>query len=298
MSEPVIKTHQLSKVFGDKTAVDSLSIELNAGSILGFLGVNGAGKTTMMRMLMGHLHPTGGTMSVIGSDPWNWTQRERCKVAYVSENMNLPGWMKPKDAIAASKSFYPEWNCSLAESLLGKFELQDAGLYKSMSKGQKRKMCILLALCQRAELLVMDEPAAGLDVTARRAFIEQILEVACNDNTAVFLSSHLLSDLERTIDQVALIDNGKLLLQDHLEDLKEASRKLHISKHIEKTSLAEFFNIVSFDASDQGETIAVVRDYNDEKFSQFAQKYNCLEAAKVYSMNLEDMFIELTKTKS
>jgi ABC-2 type transport system ATP-binding protein len=244
---------------------------------------------------MGHLHPTCGTVKVVGSDPWDWSEQQRCKVAYVSENMNLPGWMKPKDAIAVSKSFYPDWNSTLAESLLDKFDLRNAGTYRSMSKGQKRKMCILPALCQRADILIMDEPAAGLDVTARRAFIEQILEVACNDNAAIFLSSHLLSDLERTIDQVALIDNGKLLMQNHLEDLKASARKLHISKDIGKAELAEFFKIVSLDTSNQGETVAVTIDYDDKKFARFAQKYDCLETAKVYNMNLEDLFVELTK---
>lgn len=297
MSEPVIKTEALGRVFGGKTAVDSLSIELSAGSILGFLGVNGAGKTTTIRMLMGHLHPDSGQVNVLGSDPWDWSEPQRCKVAYVSENMNLPGWMKPKDAIAASKSFYPKWNSTLAESLLDKFDLQNAGYYKSMSKGQKRKMCILLALCQQAELLIMDEPAAGLDVTARRAFIEQILEVACNDNTAVFLSSHLLSDLERTIDQVALIDEGKLLMQNHLEDLKASARKLVIYRNIKKSELAEFFSVVSFDSTDHGETIAVVIDYDDEKFGRFARLHDCLDMAKIYNMNLEDMFVEITKNQ-
>jgi len=295
MSEPVIKTEGLSRAFGEKAAVDSLSFELNAGSILGFLGVNGAGKTTTMRMLMGHLHPTGGMVTVAGGNPWDWTDLQRSKVAYVSENMNLPGWMRPKDAISASKSFYSEWNSSLAESLLDKFELQNAGRYKTMSKGQKRKMCILLALCQRAELLIMDEPAAGLDVTARRAFVEQILEVACNDNTSVLLSSHLLSDLERTIDQVALIDNGKLIMQNHLEDLKASVRKVHIFKKIAKSELAEFFSLVSFETSGDGETIAVVFDYDEEKFGRFGRQHNCLEMAKVYHMNLEDMFVEITK---
>lgn len=295
MSEPVIKTQELTRVFGDKTAVDSLSIELNAGSILGFLGVNGAGKTTTIRMLMGHLHPESGQVNVLGTDPWDWSQSQRCRVAYVSENMDLPAWMKPKDAISASRCFYPKWNSTLAESLLDKFDLKNAGHYKSMSKGQKRKMCILLALCQRAELLIMDEPAAGLDVTARRAFIEQILDAACNDNTAVFLSSHLLSDLERTVDQVALIDKGKLLLQDHLEDLKASVRKLHLFRDIEKCVLAEFFTVVTFDASDRGETVAVVGDYDDEKFARFTRHCECLETTKVYNMNLEDMFVELTK---
>lgn len=295
MTEPVIKTEKLTRLFGDKKAVDSLSIELNPGSILGFLGVNGAGKTTTIRMLMGHLHPDSGQVNVLGTDPWNWSRKQRCKVAYVSENMNLPGWMKPEDAIATGKSFYPEFNSTLAQNLLGTFELKNAGHYKTMSKGQKRKMCILLALCQRPELLIMDEPAAGLDVTARRAFIEQILEVACNDNTAVFLSSHLLSDLERTVDQVALIDNGKLLLQNHLEDLKASARKMHISVDIEKSELQEFFTVVSIDPAGPGETLAVVLDYDDEKFARFATRYKCLETTKVYNMNLEDMFVELTK---
>jgi ABC-2 type transport system ATP-binding protein len=295
MSEPVIKAEGLGRLFGDKVAVDSLSFELSAGSILGFLGVNGAGKTTTIRMLMGHLHPTSGQVSVVGSDPWQWTQEQNCRVAYVSDDMNLPGWMKVADAISMSEKFYPKWNSAIAESLVGKFELAGAGRYGQMSKGQKRKLCILLALCQNAELLVMDEPAAGLDVTARRAFIEQVLEVACNDNTAVLLSSHLLSDLERTVDQVALIDEGKLLLQDHLEDLKGSARRVHIFNEVKKSELAEFFTVVNCQRCESGETEAVVLGFDDEKLRGFAGKYGGDDSVKVYNMNLEDMFVELTR---
>ncbi len=295
MNRTIIQTEQLTKRFGEKIAVDGLDLRVEAGSILGFLGANGAGKTTTIRMLMGHLHPTGGTVEVLGSDPWQQNQSQRQKTAYVSENMDIPGYLTPAAAIKLNRRFYPDWDQALAEKLLEEFELRSVGAYRSLSKGQKRKTCILLALCQNAELLIMDEPASGLDVTARRTFIRQVLEIACNEGTAVFLSSHLLSDLERTVDRVTLLDEGRLILNGHLEDFKVGIRKIHFDVPVSLEQIAEQFKVIRYKKASEVETVVTVLDYDEQRFDAFAAEHSGTENARCYPMNLEDMFVELTR---
>lgn len=156
MSHAAIETRALVKNFGNKAAVDNLDLTVPTGSVFGFLGANGAGKTTTIRMLMGHLHPTSGEAITLGADPWSHDEPTRRRVAYVSENMALPGWMTPERAIRFCAAQYPDWDGALAETLLGDLELRDAGPFRALSKGQKRRLCILLALAQNADLLVMD----------------------------------------------------------------------------------------------------------------------------------------------
>ena len=295
MSEHVIDTEKLSKTFGRVTAVDSLDIQVAAGSVVGFLGVNGAGKTTTIRMIMGHLHPTSGQVRTLGGDPWRDDGEFRQRIAYVSENMNLPGWMTPRYAVKMSGRIYRRWDASLADRLLDEFELRDAAPYARLSKGQKRRICILLAICQNAELLVMDEPTFGLDVVARHDFLERILEIACADNRTVFLSSHLLSDLERIVDRVILIDHGRLILQGDLEELKSGVRKIYLGTSVEPDEIRRHFNLIRYDRPGPKETVAVVADFDEQRFAALCRQCDAAQTARVFGLNLEDIFVEMVK---
>ncbi len=295
MSEYAIETRRLTKKFGGRVAVDDLNMQIRAGSVLGFLGVNGAGKTTTIRMLMGHLHPTAGDMLTLGRDPRNHDESTRQRVAYVSENMNLPGWMTPRNAVKFNASLYPKWDHRLAEVLLDEFELRGSGGYRHLSKGQKRKVCILIALCQNADLLIMDEPAAGLDVMARRGFLERVLDIACQEQKTVFISSHLLTDLERVADTIALIHDGRLMRQGNLEELKAGARKLHFSVAIARDELAQYFKVIAYEAG-MRETMFTVMDFDEGRLRSFCEQKDCAEHVAVHGMNLEDIFVEMVKS--
>jgi len=294
MSENVIETRGLSKIFGRTMAVDALDLAVPKGSVFGFLGVNGAGKTTAVRMIMGHLHPTRGEVLTLSVEPWKHSENDRRRIAYVSENMNLPSWMNSEQAVRFNASFYPRWDAALANRLLSEFELRGAGRYPLLSKGQKRRLCLLLAMCQKADLLVLDEPTAGLDVVARHQFLEHILESVCDEGRTVFISSHLLSDLERVVDRVAIIRHGRLGLEGELDALKENVRKLHFPVVVSRESLAEQFEVIRYDAG-ENETIATVLDFDEASFRSLCGMYKCGETARVYGFNLEDLFVELEK---
>ena len=296
MSENVIETRGLTKVFGEDVVVDSLDLAVPKGSVFGFLGVNGAGKTTTVRMIMGHLHPTGGEVRTLGVDPWRHSEADRRRVAYVSDHMNLPGWMKPEYAVRFNASFYPQWDAKLAERLLDEFELRGVGRYRSLSTGQKRRLCLLLAICQNADVLILDEPAAGLDVAVRHKFLDLILEQVYDGERTVFLSSHLLSDLERAVDRIALLDYGRLRLSGELDFLKASVRKIYLPAAIPDESLAQHFETIRYEASEK-ETVAIVRDFDEERLRTLCEAYRCGEGTRVYGFNLEDLFVELVGAK-
>lgn len=213
MSKPAIQANRLLKQFDNTIAIDQLDLTIPTGSIYGLLGTNGAGKTTFIRMTMGHLHLTAGDLKVLEQEPCHFSETLRKRIAYVSENMQLPGHMTPEKAVAFGASVYTtQWDAPLADTLLKDFDLAGKGPFKTLSKGQKRKTCILLAICQNADLLVMDEPAAGLDVVSRREFLDQVLEIACRPGRTVLISSHLLSDLERVVDRLAMILQATTIL--------------------------------------------------------------------------------------
>jgi len=218
MSEAAIELETVNRYYGKHPAVKRLSLRVPCGSIFGFVGANGAGKTTTIRMIVGHLHPPEGTVRTLGGDPWCHTAETRARVAYVSEEMDLPAWMTPEKAIGFCAPLYPNWDHALAEELLDAFSLRGKGRFPTLSKGQQRRLCLLLALCQRADLLVMDEPASGLDPAARRDLLDRILAIACDGGRrTVFISSHILTDLERVADRVAFLRGGELVLTGELE---------------------------------------------------------------------------------
>jgi ABC-2 type transport system ATP-binding protein len=293
MSETAIQAHKLCKHFADTIAVDQLDLSVPTGSIFGLLGTNGAGKTTFIRMLMGHLHPTAGGLTVLATEPRSASEATRRRIAYVSENMSLPGHMTPEKAIVFSASVYPQWDGPLADTLLQDFGLKGAGRFNALSKGQKRKICILLAICQNADLLIMDEPAAGLDVLARREFLDQVLDIACKPGRTMLISSHLLSDLERVVDRLAIIHQGRALLTGSLEELKAGMRRIHLHMALSEEQVREIFDLVRIEHPGPTETLITVTDFSEDKMSQFTARHAQAQDANIIALNLEDIFVEL-----
>jgi len=293
MSETAIQTNKLCKHFADTRAIDQLDLVVPSGSIFGLLGINGAGKTSLIRMAMGHLHPTAGGIRVLDTEPRSASEAVRRHIAYVSENMSLPGHMTPEKAIAFNASVYPQWDGPLADTLLQDFGLKGAGRFNALSKGQKRKICILLAICQNADLLIMDEPAAGLDVLARREFLDQVLDIACKPGRTVFISSHLLSDLERVVDRLAIIHQGRALLTGSLEDLKAGVRKIHLRMALAEEQIREVFDLAHIEHPNPNETLVTVTDFTDDKMAQLRARHAQAQDAHIIALNLEDIFVEL-----
>ena len=269
-----LKRGDSPKVFGQKVAVDSLDLDVSKGSVFGLFRVNGAGKTTSVRMIVGHLRPTAGEVRLLRSDPWRHSEADRRHITYVSDNMNMTGWMTPEQAIQFNAPFYPRWNATLAKRLLHKFQLFAVGHYQSLSRGQKCRLCLLLAICQNADVLVLDEPAAGVDVVARHEFLNLIMEQVCDGERTVFLSSHLLSDLERVVGRITILRHGRLHLSGELDSLKTSVRKIHLPISVPPESLAEYFEVIRHNESVQ-ETVATILNFDEDRFRVLCEKHGC-----------------------
>ena len=292
-----VELKNVNRTFGtgkDKTlAVDNLTLSVPRGSVYGLLGANGAGKTTSIRMMVSHLKPDSGEIRVLGESPAEYTTNTRRRIAYISENMQVPKWMSMEDAVAFCKPLYPNWNEPLYRDLLKTFDLKPDRRYEESSKGQRRAMCIIVALCQEPEILIMDEPASGLDTLARRHFLSELLKVTCDENKTVLFSSHILGDIERTVDRVAILMRGKLVLEGELDTLKERVRRITFrteSGNIAEPTAGLFHTLRNI--RERGNLQWVVTDFEEEKLIRLRESLPDSVAVEVEGFNLEELFME------
>ena len=225
-SEPVVEIKALTRRFGAKTALDDISITLPRGTVFGLVGANGAGKTTLIKHILGLLKAKAGTVRVFGRDPVADPAAVLGRIGYVSEEHDLPGWMSVWELMRYTRAFYPQWDPVYAEELRGRFDLDPAAKIKNLSKGQRARAGLIAALAYRPDLLVLDEPSAGLDPIVRRDILEAIIRAIADEGRTVLFSSHLLNEVERVSDHVTMINNGKIVFSAPLDDIKATHRFL------------------------------------------------------------------------
>lgn len=224
MSEPVIHVSELTRRFGANTALDSVSLSLPRGAVYGLVGSNGAGKTTLIKHILGLLKAESGSVHVFGIDPVLDPVGVLSRIGYLSEANDLPGWMRVDELIRYSRAFYPGWNDAYAEELRQTFALDPEAKIKNLSKGQKARAGLLIALSYRPDLLVLDEPSSGLDPIVRRDILGAIIRTIADDGRTVLFSSHLLDEVEQVADHVTMISRGKIVLSAPLTVIKESHR--------------------------------------------------------------------------
>jgi ABC-2 type transport system ATP-binding protein len=226
-STAIIETEQLTKLYGEFRAVSDLSLRVRPNRITGFLGRNGAGKSSTIKMLLGMVAPTSGQATVLGlpaTDP-NASLAIRRQVAYVGEDKGLYAYMTVAQLIRFTSSFYSDWRPDVARQLLAEYALPPNRKVKALSKGMRTKLALLLALARQPALLLLDEPTEGLDPVA----IEELLQALVARNgapTSIFFSSHQLAEVERIADDIVMIDRGKLVLAASLEHMREHYRSV------------------------------------------------------------------------
>ncbi|MTI96487.1 MAG: ABC transporter ATP-binding protein [Firmicutes bacterium] len=226
--EYVIETRDLNKNFGPTRVLKDINLQVSKGSIFGLVGPNGAGKTTTIRLLMGTLKPTMGTVSVLGLDSWKQGVELRQRVGYVAEKAALYPYMQVQELMRFNAGLYKNWDWDVANRLLNQFDLPRASKIKELSKGMCTQVALTLALCCRPELLILDEPTSNLDPVWRRQFLQVLTKEVAERETTVLFSSHILSDLERVADWVGIITHGKLQAVRQLDDMKFNERKIRI----------------------------------------------------------------------
>jgi ABC-2 type transport system ATP-binding protein len=293
MNAAVIEAHGLTKTFRDGVvAVNELDLNIERGAVYGLMGRNGSGKTTTLRLLLGLLQPDRGRACVLGWDFWRAPRLVRTRAAYVSQTEQLPASRSLEDLNRCLKRFNERWDQSHARALADAWGLPWKRPLGCLSSGEQRKAAILLAFAGRPEVLVLDEPAAGFDLAARRELITQIVDaITLGDGCTVLLCTHLIGDLERVADHIGVIDSGRMAISARLEDLLNRTKRVQVIFQDEeppvhfaipgavRTRRAGPVVNAIVQWADRGELNAL-RDSTDAR-------------VQVFPMGLEEIFIEL-----
>ncbi|MHB8525621.1 MAG: ABC transporter ATP-binding protein [Candidatus Acidiferrales bacterium] len=229
MSELAIDTKDLGKTYADIRAVSGINLTVPRGSIYGFLGRNGAGKTTTIKMLLGLARPTAGSARVLGMDARSERTAILQRTAFVSEKKTLYPSLTPCELVRFSRGFYPAWSDEVARKCAERLEIPMKQRFEKLSNGNQTKVCLMLALSQRADLLILDEPTTALDPVTAEEFLRMLAEDAMDRGSTIFFSSHQLEEIERIAEYVGVMDHGKLLLQARLDDIKNDFRLITAS---------------------------------------------------------------------
>ena len=226
----VIEAVDLRKVYGDIQALNGLNLQVPAGSIFGFLGRNGAGKTTTIKALLGMTRPTGGSARVFGlavNEPAASVEIRR-RTGFVSEDKDLYDSMTVADLIGFTRPFFPRWRSDLEAKYLRAFELPGERKVKTLSRGTRTKLALLLALCRGAELLVLDEPTSGLDPAMTEEVLQALVAHVSSEAMTIFFSSHQIAEVDQIADRIAIIDRGRTVVSGVLDDLRESYRRVQL----------------------------------------------------------------------
>jgi ABC-2 type transport system ATP-binding protein len=225
-SSPPVEIHGLSRQFQNKLALDNVSLRIERGRVFGLVGENGAGKTTLIKHILGVLRAKSGSVKVFGLNPVESPVEVLRRVGSLSENRDLPGWMRVGELLRYTEAFYPTWDRSFAEQLREQFRLDPMARVKNLSRGENARAGLLVALAFRPELLVLDEPSSGLDPVVRRDILEAIIRTVADEGRTVVFSTHLLDEVERVADDLAMVFRGRIVAQGPLDEVKQKHRRL------------------------------------------------------------------------
>lgn len=212
----IVCCNQLCKQYGSITALKNVSFTLESGKIIGLLGPNGSGKTTLIKLLNGLLTPTRGEILISG---YNIGVETKKRVAYLPDNSYLNSWMTVKQIVGYFTDFYADFRPAVAYEMLGRLGISPQCKLKTLSKGNKEKVCLILVMSRNAQLYVLDEPIAGVDPAARDYVISTIIN-NYNPNATVLISTHLIADIEQILDEVIFLKNGEIVLQKTVDEIR------------------------------------------------------------------------------
>jgi ABC-2 type transport system ATP-binding protein len=224
--EAVIEAKGLTRYFGRKCAVNSLSLRVPRGSVFAFIGRNGAGKTTTIRMILGLLEPTRGSSTILGFDSMNLPPAARARIGYMAEGHPVYAWMRVSQCASFQKGFYAHWNHEIFAAVIDYFAIDPRTKAGHLSHGQRAGLHLAMTLAIEPELLMLDDPATGLDPAARRSLLEAMIYFTRSRERTIFFSTHLLDDVERVADQVAVLDYSVLRVCCSADTFRERVRRL------------------------------------------------------------------------
>jgi len=260
----IVDVNDLSRSFGSKSALDRVSFRATAGQVHGLVGANGAGKTTLIKHLLGLLRAQSGSVRVFGRDPVRDPVGVLSRIGYLSEERELPEWMRIDELMRYTQAFHPTWDGLYARELLETFGLDPSKKVKELSKGMRAQAGLLVAVAHRPELLILDEPSSGLDAIVRRDILDAIVRAVVDDGRTVIFSSHLLDEVERMSDHVTMIENGRVTLSGILDDVRRDYQRSRVrfAEHFDQPPVLD----TALVTEGGGRTWSVVHSGSLEKF--------------------------------
>ena len=273
--------------YGDRVALDSVSLEVAEGSVYALLGRNGAGKSSLVRCLLGEQKPDAGRVSLLERDVWKERAAILSEVGVVAEEPDMPPAMTLRQIARFCSRLYPRWDGAGVEARLKRFGVPANTPFGRLSKGQKAQVSMALALAGTPRLLVLDDPTLGLDAVARKAVFEELIGELADRGTTVFITTHDLAGVERIADRVAVLRRGKLVLDEEMETLKHRFRRLSFPAAEREPRLAALAPVAV--AARGWGVEAVVSNFDEERLGASGE-----EGPEVSALTLEEIFIALT----
>lgn len=289
MKDPCIHTDKLNLKFGLTQALKNVSAAVGSGEIVGLIGRNGAGKSSLLEVLAGLVVPDTGTSQLLGHESRRLPDSVREQLGFVFQDDEMFGWMKVNDHIDVVGANYRHWDRQRALELAGRWDIPLSQRVASLSRGQRQKLGILLAIVHRPTVLLLDEPASALDPVSRREFLGELVALACDGKRTMVLSSHLLGDVERLADRIWLMRKGELIIDERLDELKDGMICLAFQGHAART-LPELQGIVN-QREDEWGTVVVARHPGIEELTVLEDRFG--SQLHIKALNLEQIALEL-----
>ena len=285
----VLQIEKLCKVYGEKAVLSGLDWRVGAGDVVGLLGRNGAGKTTLLQCALGLLESDAGRVRLLDEDPAELSAQARARIGYVPQQTDLFEWLNARELLDYFRALYPHWNAAKTDALLARWSVPTNLLIGKMSGGEKQRLSVIRALGHEPDVLILDEPVAALDPAGRRDFLRELVELTLERQTTIVFSTHIVADLERIAARVAVMRDGRIVLNEPIDELLErahrilgasaALRTLHFERELARAEQAE-----------QTSVLALLTDVEVERVCADPRL-----ALNQGGINLEDLFIEVTQ---
>jgi ABC-2 type transport system ATP-binding protein len=291
MTSPVVHVDNLCKTFPPhKEVLRGVDLAIEPGTVLGLLGQNGSGKSTLIKCALGLFRATSGRVTVLGDDSWDLSADVKSRLGYVPQEVVSYPWMSVRQVLDYTAAFYPTWNHALVDDLCRRWRLPLEDRVGPLSAGQLQTLGIVLALGHEPELLILDEPVASLDPSARREFLRTLLDVIDDPRRTIVFSTHITSDLERVANRIAFLKDGRIAFHGELDDLKDRVKRLRI---VAPDALPNNFTVPGALRCELDGPLALVTvdNFTDETVDDLRAQLHA--DVKVEDLNLEEIFLAL-----
>ncbi len=288
-----IETRGLTYRASADFALENLDLNVPSGALYGFLGPNGCGKTTTIRLLLGLLRPDAGSVTLLGHPLPRGLPSALARTGVFPDRPQLHRYLTVDESLAFHRAFYPQWDPQWADRLLADFRLRRHQRVAGLSKGETAKLMLLLALCQCPELLILDEPMDGLDPVVRRDVLAALLDYVSARGATVLVSSHLVHELERFCDWIGVMDRGRLVVELPMDEFRNGNKRLRVTVSAAIEPVGAPFTVLARESEGGSVETWVVRGWRPEMIRWFERDQIVLR--DVADLDLEDGFVELLR---